>query len=253
MRKTWLLMIVAAAIAGTKMSKHKSDKSIVLSRNKKSDKVRTAYRKTQSDGTYKYKLSAEKPGDGWKSRFGNRESADAAAAWASKQGKKGQATWVTKSKYPYVVLNEGSEWGEPDLNKRLNKLGRLRKKYIRAGIKRLPKHKGSSGANCGNCQHCLRQKYYNVPGANLAAECSSKYAGRSHSHSQCDAACRSHHCVRWASDSGVYASSRGGSFKNLGHDDKCRKIMKNDVKLALNVSGEPWHCVPYSIDSVWRS
>ncbi len=233
----------------------KANKYICLGRDKKTNDVKRLWRRKKNDGTIVYKWRQENPNPDaqpeWKCRFKKKSTAQEVKAWAEKE--KNLAVYMSKDKYPFIVKTDGSSWGEPDLLKRLNKLGKYRRRYIRSGLKREPKHKGSSGANCGNCQHCFRMLYYNGTG-NLAAECSSKYAGRSHSHAQCDAACRSHHCVGWAGDCSTYNSGRSGGYTNLGNDSKTReKMKKSDVKLVLNVGSEPWHCVPAHIDSNWKA
>ena len=225
----------------------KKDKWIVLGRNRDNNKVHRVWGK-KTDGQWQWKHSKDSPGKNWKCRFGNKSTAQLARDWSEK---KGRAVYMSKDLHPFVVVAGHTSFGNKELSKRLNKVGIGKMRYIRAGsFLRPPKHKGSSSANCGSCQHCLYQKYLNGTG-NLAAKCACFTSG-SHSHSKCDSCCSSHHCKGLACDTSFYKQGRDGAYVNLGNDSTCRELMKKN-KLVLNVSGEPWHVVRKETDSVWRS
>ena len=217
----------------------------VIARDDK-NRVRRAWRHKEKPISEKCKLSKDKPGDQWSAKFTKSEAKEARA----KLEAKGFGVWTGTDKYPFVRLANGV-FGNPKLSKRLNKLGRMRQKWVRAGsYKRPPKHSGNSSANCGSCQHCLHEIY--LRGGNLAAACAT-FSG-SHSHSRCDGACGSHHCKGEACDTSIYTKGfgNGASYVNVGNDSEARKIAKK-VGLVLNVGGEPWHLVRKEVDSVWRA
>ena len=230
------------------MSVPKSDKWILLARKKDTNNVVRVWGKKKEDGSWKWKHSKDKPGDGFKCRFGNKSTAEKAKKWS--EGK-GRAVYMSKDKYPFLVVPSHTSFGNKELANRLNKVGRDRKRYIRAGsFLRPPKHKGSSSSNCGSCQHCLYIRYIEGWG-NLAAKCAC-YTSSKHSHKNCDACCSSHHCKGLASDSSYLHSGRDGGYTNVGNDKKCRDLLKKH-KLVLNVGGEPWHVVKRETDSTWRA
>ena len=214
----------------------------------KDDRVRHAWRLKDYPISEKCKLSKDKPGDRWSKCFTKAEAKEARAKFDAKK----MSTWMGTDKYPFVRLANGT-WGDKELSKRLNELGRKRMKWVRAGsYKRPPKHSGSSSANCGSCQHCLKMRHLDGTGA-LAAACSCQYSGK-HSHASCDSCCSSHHCKGEACDTSIYLKGfgNGASYVNVGNDSKARSICK-EVGLVLNVGGEPWHLVRKEVDSVWRA
>lgn len=217
----------------------------VIARDK-DDRVRRAWRHKDHPISEKCKLAKDKPGDRWSVKFTKAEAKEA----RGKFERKGFNVWTGKDRYPFVRLANGT-WGDKELSKRLNKLGKKRMKWVRAGsYKRPPKHSGSSSGNCGACQHCLHEIY--LAGGNLAAACAS--FGGSHSHSRCDGACKSHHCQGLACDTSLYRQGfgNGAAYVNVGNDSKARSICK-EIGLVLNVYSEPWHLVKVETDPHWRS
>lgn len=214
----------------------KSDKWIVLGRKKDNNNVLRVWRKTKSDGTYKYKHSVDKPGDGWKCRFGHKSSAKAAKDWSES---KGRAVYMSKDKYPFLVLY-GGVFGKSDLSKKMNQLGAKRKRYMRLGSYKRTQHQ----------QHELYLAWIRGYG-NLAANCNTRYTGEHKWDPSCKSnpPCGSNHCGGNACDLSYIKSSRDGAYVNVGNDSKCRSIMKS-LGLGLPVGGEPWHT---EITTVWRS
>lgn len=220
--------------------KGKSDKWICLARDTKTNDVKTIWRRKKSDGTIVYKVRQNNPNpdatDGkWKARFGKKSTATEAKKWAEKQG---YAVYQSKDAFPFLVLC-GGIWGNDNLSKKLNKLGKKHKRYLRMGSYKRDQRQ----------QHDLYLKYIRGTG-NLAAYCNTKYRGE-HSWDQCKKypPCASNHCGGNASDASYYHSGRSGNYTNLGYNDKVRKYMK-ELGLCLPVSGEKWHT---EVGTTWRS
>jgi len=222
----------------------KHDKWICLARDKSNNNVVKVWRRKkgeddQGNPIYKYKHSVENPNPDanpkWKARFGNKSSATAAKEWS--EGK-GRAVYMSKDLYPFTVLG-GGVYGNEKLTKKMNKLGRLHKRYMRLGsYKRTQKQ-----------QHDLYLKYIRGTG-NLAAHCNTRYNGE-HSWDQCKKypPCASNHCGGNACDLSYYHSGRSGSYTNVGNNNSFRSTMKK-LGLGLPVGGEPWHT---EITTIWRS
>ncbi len=142
----------------------------------------------------------------------------------------GVAVFGTTNEYPFLVKQSDTEWGSPELSKKMNELGRRRRRYIHVtAFKRTARQ-----------QWVLRMAYLRGEG-NLAARCCSRYDRQLHSWNQCGKDSWSNHFRGNAADIGVIVSGRDGSRVNVGDDSKCRKIMKS-LGLALVVPHEPWHC-----------
>lgn len=154
-----------------------------------------------------------------------KSEAEDAIKWAKS---KGAAGYATTNKYPFIVLDSDTAWGNAELSGKLNELGRRRERYMWAGEYKRTSHR----------QWELRMLYLNGRG-NLAARCCSKYSGK-HSWKDCGKDSWSNHASGNACDVSVLKSGRGGSYVNVGKDDQCRKIMR-DLGLCLPVGGEPWH------------
>ena len=213
----------------------KHDKWIVLGRRKDTNDVHKVWGK-KSGGKWTFKHSVDKPGKDYVCRFGKKENAKKAKAFS--EGK-GRAVYMSKDKYPFLVLY-GGVFGKADLSKKMNQLGTKRKRYMRLGsYKRTQKQ-----------QHDLYIAYISGYG-NLAAKCNSKYTGH-HSWSpscQSNPPCYSNHCGGGACDLSMIRQGRDGSYVNVGNDSSCRSIMKS-LGLCLPVGGEPWHT---EIGNTWRS
>lgn len=203
-----------------------------LARDTRTNNVLVLFRKSGNKGFTRNPtskgLARVKP-----SMFSNDE-AKAAIRWGAKNG---LAVFATKSKYPFLVLDSDTAWGNPELSRRLNTLGRRRQRYLWVG-----EYKRTSRR-----QWELRQAYLNGTG-NLAAQCCTRYVGK-HSWSACGKNSQSNHATGDAADASYLHSGRSGSYTNLGNDLKCRSIMK-DIGLCLPVPGEAWHA---QIGSTWRA
>ena len=222
----------------------KHDKWILLARKKSNNNVRRVWTRKTEDGERKWKISQnnpnpdihkEKGGTKWKCRIGKKDVAQKGMKWA--EGK-GNAVYMSKDKWPFLVL-EGGIWGNSKLSDKMQRVGIKHKRYLRMGsYKRDQKQ-----------QHDLYLKYIRGTG-NLAAYCNTKYRGE-HSWDQCKKypPCASNHCGGNASDASYYHQGRSGGYTNLGYNDKVRKYMKQEG-LCLPVSGEKWHT---EIGNTWRS
>jgi len=222
----------------------KHDKWILLARKKKNNNVRRVWTRKNKDGERKFKISQDNPnpdagkdgnGTKWKARIGKKDVAKKGMKWAED---KGYAVYMSKDKWPFLVL-EGGIWGNSKLSDKMQRVGIKHKRYLRMGsYKRDQKQ-----------QHELYLKYIRGTG-NLAAYCNTKYRGE-HSWEQCKKypPCASNHCGGNASDASYYHQGRSGNYTNLGYNDKVRKYMKQEG-LCLPVSGEKWHC---EIGTTWRS
>lgn len=118
----------------------------------------------------------------------------------------------TKSKYPFVILDSDTNWPKARLNKKLNKLGKRRKRII--------------FINEGWRTHARQWELWNLYRAgkgNLAA-----YPGTSN------------HEYGNAADASFFSSGAAGYRVNIGDDSRCRNIMKK-LNLCLPVAGESWH------------
>ena len=212
----------------------KHDKWIVLGRRRDTDDVHKVWGK-KVDGKWKFKHSVDSPGKDYKCRFGKKANAKEAKAWSEK---KGRAVYMSKDKYPFLVLY-GGVFGKDDLSKKMNQLGTKRKRYLRLGSYKRTQQQ----------QHDLYLAWIRGHG-NLAARCNTRYSGE-HSWSSCKQypPCGSNHCPGGACDLSMIRSGRDGSYVNVGNDSKCRSIMKS-LNLCLPVGGEPWHT---EIGNTWRS
>jgi hypothetical protein len=154
-----------------------------------------------------------------------KAEANDAIKWAKG---KAAAGYATTNKYPFVVLDSDTAWGNAALSGKLNELGRRRQRYLWAGEYKRTSHR----------QWELRMLYLNGRG-NLAARCCSRHSGK-HSWAACGKDSWSNHASGNACDTSYLHSGRGGAYTNVGKDSKCRQIMR-DLGLCLPVGGEPWH------------
>lgn len=199
----------------------------VLARNTNTNNVKRVYRLKNNKGFTRDPdhpdLATNAPG------LFHKDEAEAAEKWGKKKSPK-LACFITKSKYPFLVLDSDTGWGDADLSEKLNKLGKRRERYLWCGEYLRSKHQ----------QWEFRMAYLNGKG-NLAAPCDTTYSGK-HSWEQCKPAgpSQSNHATGDACDTSYLHSGRSGSYTNVGNDSECRKIMK-DLNLCLPVGGEPWH------------
>lgn len=199
----------------------------VLARNVKTNNVKRVYRLRNDKGFTRNPdhpdLATTKPG------MFDKAEAEAAEKWGNKQDPK-LACFVTKQKWPFLVLDTDTKWGSDALGDKLNELGKKRERYLWCGEFLRSKHR----------QWELRMAYLNGHG-NLAARCDTTYSGK-HSWEECKTAgpSQSNHASGDACDTSYLHSGRSGSYTNVGNDQECRKIMHN-INLCLPVGGEPWH------------
>ena len=238
-----MMMIVKGVTTMSEIPQHK--KWIVLSRKHSNNAVRRVWRRKkgvdeQGNPIYKYKRSVENPNKdaspGWKCRFGNKSAAKDAQKWSERNGD--ESCYVSKDEYPFLVLN-GGVFGNKKLTEKMNKLGKIEKKYMRLGsYKRTQKQ-----------QHDLYLAYIRGYG-NLAAHCNTRYNGE-HSWDSCKQypPCASNHCGGNACDLSYYTQGRSGNYVNVGNNNSFRNTMKK-LGLCLPVGGEKWHT---EIGNTWRS
>lgn len=193
-----------------------------VARNRKTNNAKRVWRKAAGGFTLKAShkgLAKVKPGMFSKAEIREVEK------WAKRED---LALFTTKSKYPFVVLDSDTAWGNPELSKKLDELGEKRQRYLWAGEYKRTAHR----------QWELRMAYLEGRG-NLAALCCTKYSGR-HSWESCGKNSQSNHAAGNACDTSYLHSGRSGSYTNVGNDAKCRALM-HDLGLCLPVGGEAWH------------
>jgi hypothetical protein len=197
----------------------------VLARNTKTNNVKRVYRLANGQGFTRDqnhpKIAKNAPG------LFHKDEAEDAKKWGRK---KGLAMFVTKSKYPFLVLDSDTKWGDPDLSRKLDELGERRERYLWCGEYKRSKRQ----------QWEFRMAYLNGTG-NLAARCDTTYDGK-HTWEQCKGAgpSQSNHATGDACDTSYLHSGRSGAYTNVGRDKECRRIMAS-LDLCLPVGGEPWH------------
>lgn len=191
----------------------------VLARDTETNDVKQVYRVVGTDG---FTRNASNPN---KRALFLKSEAQAAIEWAKKRGLAGYAT---TSKYPFLVLDGDTSWGNPQLSALLNELGQRRERYMWLGEYRRTSRR----------QWELRMAHLNGRG-NLAARCCSKFSGK-HSWESCGQDSWSNHANGNAADISYLHSGRGGAYTNVGNDSKCRSIM-HDLSLCLPVPNEKWH------------
>ncbi len=191
----------------------------VLARSRKNNKVRQVYRKTNKEGFTRNKGKNTKA-------LMTKSEAKAAVKWAAS---KNAAGFATTSKYPFLVLDNDTEWGNPKLGRKLNRLARELQRYGWCG-----EFKRSARRQWMFYQGWLARR----PGFNLAAPCCHK--NYPHSWGACGQTPRSNHADGNACDFSILHSGRGGSYTNVGDWKNARKKMRR-MDLCLPVPNEKWH------------
>lgn len=209
-------------------------KFFVLGRTKKTNDVSQVFRLPKGDFTRNEENPAIRESSGDPKLFTKAEVRDA-IRWGERTG---VAVFGTTSEYPFLVKASDTKWGSPDLARRMNELGRRRKRYIHV----------TAFLRSSRQQWKLRMLYLQGRG-NLAARCCSKYDRTQHSWRECGKDSWSNHFRGNAADIGVIASGRDGARVDVGSDSKCRKIMKA-LGTCLPVGGEPWHI---EVGGTWRA
>lgn len=194
----------------------------VLARNPDNNNVQKVWRKEGGGFT----RNGKKPLAGNVPGLFSAAEAKQAVAWGKR---KGLAMYVTTSKFPFIVLDKDTYWGNPKLAGRLDRLGELRERYVWVGEFKRTAHR----------QWQLRMLYLSGEGNN-AARCCSKYDLEPHTWKQCGKDSWSNHADGNAADASILHSGRGGPYTNLGNDQKSRAIMHR-LDLCLPVPDEPWH------------
>lgn len=199
-------------------------KFVALARDTKTNKVSQLYR--EQGGGFTRDKGSKNIAKTRPPRFSKQEG-EAAIEWGKAHG---LAVFVTQQKWPFLVLDDDTDWGNPDLAKRLNELGRRLGRYVWCG-----EFKRSAYRQWWFRDGYLRRK----PGFNLAARCCTKYSGI-HSWASCGKNPQSNHASGNACDTSILRSGRGGSFVNVGAWSGAREEMRR-LGLCLPVGGENWH------------
>jgi hypothetical protein len=154
-----------------------------------------------------------------KTTIGDDKIGDA-KKWAKKRG------WdirITKSDYPFIILDDDTKMVQPKLAKKIDKMGRRRKRYIWMG----------EGWRTRARQEELWREYVN----------------RGYSPPTVARPGTSNHETGWAADISVFLRGLDHEYTNVGYDDQCRRIM-HGLNLCLCVPGEMWHA---QIGDDWRN
>jgi hypothetical protein len=215
------------------MAKASERKFRVLARDLKTNDVRQVYRlPATKDKPLRFTRDAKAPGR--KALFSKTE-ANKAVAWAKT---KKAAGYATTSKYPFLVLDSDTAWGNANLAEKLNELCRKLQRY----------------GWCGEFKRPAQRQWYfyqgwlaRKPGFNLAAACCWK--NYPHSWAACGKQPRSNHASGNACDFSILHSGRGGGYTNIGNYRGGRDAMRS-LGLCLPVPGESWHI---ELGSNWRA
>lgn len=147
--------------------------------------------------------------------------------WARRKGWK---LSITKSRYPFIVLDTDTIMPNPRLARKLNTLGKRMRRYVWIG----------EGRRSNYQQWKFRMAYLQGHG-NLAARCCLKYwPDRVHSWNNCGKNSQSNHATGDAADTSLFMNGRGMSYTNIGEVPRARAIMR-DLGMSLPVPGETWH------------
>lgn len=133
-----------------------------------------------------------------------------AQVWAQKNGYKVRAT---RSRYPFIIVDNDTRMVRPHLARKINRLGKRSKRYIWMG----------EGWRSYQRQQELYRMYLNGTG-NLAAVPGT-----------------SRHESGNAADISIFLNGPDRGYTNVGLVDSVRRRMRH-LGLALTVPGEPWHC-----------
>lgn len=177
----------------------------VLVRDPKSNMVRQVFRKGRG---FRASRRFRRDGD----RF-TRQEARLAREWAEERG---LVPFVTKSRYPFLVLDSDTKMVREPLAEKLNDLGRRSGRYLWVGE--------------GWRTHAQQWAFWNAYVARGKRPPLVAFPGTSN------------HESGWAADLSVLLSGRGGSYVNVGRwrpSVTIRRMKK--LGLGLSVPGEPWH------------
>lgn len=187
----------------------------VLVRNQRTNDVKQLFRK-RGGGFTASRVRLKRGG------MFSRAEARQAEAWGKKRG---LAVFVTKAKYPFLVLDSDTKMVRPELAGRLNELARQTKRYMWIG----------EGWRT-NAQQWVFWNQFVARGKRppLVA-----YPGTSN------------HEGGRAADASFLLSGRGGSYVNLGLYKRGLTVRRmRRLGLGLPVPGEPWHT---EITTSWRA
>lgn len=187
----------------------------VLVRDRRTNDVKQLYRRPGGG----FRASRRALDRGYKF---SREEARDASRWASKRG---LAAYVTKSPYPFLVLDSDTKMVRHDLARKLNTLARNTKRYMWIG----------EGWRSSSQQWAFWRDYL----ARGKRPPLVAYPGTSN------------HESGWAADASFLLSGRGGAYVNLGNYKRPKTVRRmKRLGLGLPVPGEPWHT---EITTAWRA
>jgi hypothetical protein len=156
-------------------------------------------------------------------RFSRREVH--AVRKAMQRRKRQYAVFVTRSRYPFLVLDSDTKMVRAPLAHRLNELARRTQRYMWIGE--------------GWRTHARQWELWRQYEARGFAPPTVAYPGTSN------------HEGGNAADASFLLSGRGGSYVNLGNYQRSVTVRRmKDLGLALVVGGEPWHV---EIGTAWRA
>jgi len=127
------------------------------------------------------------------------------------------------SPYPFIILDDDTKMPRAKLAKRINKLGRRRKRLIWMGE--------------GWRTRARQQALYN------------QFVRRNFAPPVVAVPSTSNHETGWAADISVFVYGPKNDYTNVGYDDHCRRIM-HATNLCLPVPGERWHT---QLGNDWRN
>lgn len=130
---------------------------------------------------------------------------------------------IVHKEYPFIILDDDTKMVQPKLAKKIDKLGRRRKRYIWMG----------EGWRTRARQEELWRQYVN----------------RGYAPPTVARPGTSNHETGWAADISVFKQGLDHEYTNVGYDDHCRRIM-HALNLCLCVPGEMWHA---QIGDDWRN
>lgn len=156
----------------------------------------------------------------------------AAVEWAKSRG---LAASLREGDYPFVQLADGVEPPNPGLMRRLDRLGRRRRRMVRV----------VSGRRTAWQAWELRMRFLRGAG-NLAARCCTRHWGV-HGWPDCGRNPLSNHASGDAADCGLLMQD---GYVSMGDTGSRTRWRMRRLRLCLPVPGEAWH-VEYG--SAWRA
>lgn len=146
----------------------------------------------------------------------------AAKKWAKKKGYKARL-FKNGVDYPFIIMDNDTKMVKPDLAKKINELGRRRKRYVWMGE--------------GWRTNAQQWAFWNAYVARGKRPPTVAYPGTSN------------HESGNAADISVFLTGPQNSYTNVGNDGRTRSIMRA-LNLCLPVPGEAWHT---QIGNDWRA